>query len=81
MLTPAERRAPPASKYVVGQRVAFTPSAMNPRTAAASKFTVVRVLPGDGRRHVYRIKSDVESFERMAEENQLAMPAPLDGDS
>ncbi len=74
MLTPAERRAPAASKFTVGQRVAYTPSAMNPRTAAASRFTVVRVLPGDGTRHAYRIKSDGENYERVAEENQLAMP-------
>ncbi|MDX2233724.1 MAG: hypothetical protein NW200_04425 [Hyphomonadaceae bacterium] len=79
MLTPAQRRTPPASKFVVGQRVAFTPSAMNPRTAAAARFTVVRVLPGDGARHAYRIKSDAENYERVAEENQLAAPA-LDGE-
>lgn len=75
----AKPRAPAPSKFVVGQRVLFTPGPQNPRTAPAARFTVVRVLPGDGVQRAYRIKADAESYERVAEENQLAAPA-FDGD-
>jgi hypothetical protein len=74
MLTPAQPRTPAASKFAVGQRVDFTPGSLNPRTPASARFTIVRVLPGNGVRHSYRIKSDAETFERVAEENQLASP-------
>jgi hypothetical protein len=80
MLKSASHRAPAPSKFAVGQRVDFTPGSLNPRAPASARFTIIRVLPGDGVRHAYRIKSDAETFERVAEENQLTAPA-FDGEA
>ena len=68
---PARAGPRPPAKFVVGQRVLFTPATLNPRVAAGAHFTIVRVLPGDAGRPSYRIKGDGESHERIAEEIQL----------
>ena len=59
-------------RFSVGQRVAFAPGPLNPKSAAPNSFTVIRVLPTEGTRRTYRIKGDTENFERVAEEVQLA---------
>jgi hypothetical protein len=78
-MTPATRRILPAgprpqARFVAGQHVLYAPSNMNPRVTAGAHFTVVRVLPGDLGRPSYRIKSMTESYERIAEEDQLSLP-------
>jgi len=57
-------------KYSAGQTVYFEPQFGN---AARGVYRIVRALPieRDGRLS-YRIKSAAESFERIAEEHQLA---------
>ena len=74
MSSVARPRIPAASKFVVGQRVEFSPGSFSPRTPVSSRFTVMRVLPVDDGRRSYRIKSDSETFERVAQEGQLALP-------
>lgn len=73
MSSVAKHRMPAASRFVVGQRVEFSPGSIA-RAPASARFTVMRVLPVDGGRRSYRIKSDLESFERVALEGQLALP-------
>lgn len=59
-------------KFSVGQKVGFAAAPLNPKAEAPTSFTVIRVLPMEGARRSYRIKGDTETFERVAEEVQLA---------
>lgn len=58
-------------KYGVGETVHFTASNVA-RPAASGPYEIIRLLPIDGDDCQYRIKSTVESFERVAKESQLA---------
>jgi hypothetical protein len=72
---PARSGDPLPARYKVGQRVLYSLHSFNPRTSATARFFVVRVLPGDGGRPTYRIKSEDEAYERSAEERQLSAPS------
>ena len=56
-------------KFRVGQKVAFDAPSLQP--AALGPYEIVRLLPHDGNRFHYRIKSVAESHERVAAEDQL----------
>ena len=58
-------------KYTAGQNVFFEPA--YGKAAARGQYTVVRTLPVENDSRVsYRIKSETENFERIAEEHQLS---------
>jgi hypothetical protein len=58
-------------KFKVGATVHFDGGTLTP--AARGTYKIVRQLPVEGdNRLVYRIKSAAETFERTAEEHQLA---------
>jgi hypothetical protein len=57
-------------RYAVGQRVFFEGRLGDP--GARGQYEIVRLLPLEkDNKTVYRIKSPVEAFERVAEEHQL----------
>lgn len=57
-------------KFIVGDTVYFTASNVS-RPAASGAYEVIRLLPTDGDDCQYRIKSQIEAFERVAKESQL----------
>jgi hypothetical protein len=56
-------------KYTVGQAVDFTPGRW--------EYKIIRLLPIEGGHLLYRIKSAVETFERVAKESELAPRARM----
>jgi hypothetical protein len=61
----------PSHKFQIGQVVDFKPSRMG-FPAANRECTIVRRLPVEGGKRLYRIKCTVEAFERVVTEAQLA---------
>ena len=61
----------PSHKFKVGELVEFKPSRMG-FPAANRECTIVRRLPVEGGKHLYRIKCTAEAFERVVSEAQLA---------
>jgi hypothetical protein len=57
-------------KYRVGQRVNFTGPVRN--NSPSGEYEILRVLPSDGGELQYRIKSKLETYERVVGEEQLA---------
>jgi len=57
-------------KFRVGDDVHYTSGTVS-RPAAIDFYTVVRVLPLEGREQQYRIKTESEAHERVANESQL----------
>jgi hypothetical protein len=62
------------SKFRIGDDVNFTSGTVG-RPATTKFYTVVRVLPLEGREQQYRIKTDSEAHERVANESQLDLRA------
>ena len=58
-------------KFKVGQTVRFSPKKMA-MPAGSQAYTIVRVLPAEGKEFQYRIKSVYEAFERIALESELS---------
>ena len=58
-------------KFKVGQVVDFKPSRMG-FPAANRECTILRRLPIEGGKQLYRIKCTAEAFERVVTEAQLA---------
>lgn len=61
-------------KFQVGEVVDFNPSRMG-FPAANMECTIVRRLPVDGDKRLYRIKCTSEAFERVVSETQLVVRA------
>ncbi|MDP2411861.1 MAG: hypothetical protein Q8M26_16445 [Pseudolabrys sp.] len=59
-----------AHRYTVGETVYYTSPTFG-RTAATGSYTVIKLLPSESDDYQYRIKSNVEAFERVAKESQL----------
>jgi hypothetical protein len=64
----------PSHRFQVGQVVDFKPSRMG-FPAANRECTIVRRLPVEGGKQLYRIKCTAEAFERVVTEAQLAEKA------
>jgi hypothetical protein len=64
----------PTHKFQVGEVVDFNPSRMG-FPAANKECTIVRRLPVDGDKRLYRIKCTAEAFERVVSETQLVVRA------
>ena len=69
---PAQSYSLRAHRYQVGQIVYFTSPSFG-RAAATGSYTVVKLLPSEGDDYQYRIKSEIEAFERVAKESQLEL--------
>jgi hypothetical protein len=59
-------------KFRVGQAVDFNPSRVGV-PASLREYKILRLLPHEGGEPLYRIKSIVEPFERIAKESELAL--------
>jgi hypothetical protein len=60
----------PDNKFKVGEMVDFFPSKRGV-PASARSYKVLRLIPYDGGERLYRIKTIVEAFERVARESEL----------
>jgi hypothetical protein len=60
----------PSHKYKVGETVDFMPGRMG-FPAGKRACTIVRLLPTEGGKHLYRIKCTTEVYERVVPEVQL----------
>jgi hypothetical protein len=60
-----------AHKFAIGQTVWFSPH-RNEDDSARGLYTIVRLLPEEGRMPQYRIKARVDGRERVVLEDQLA---------
>lgn len=58
-------------RYRIGQVVDFKPSRLA-MPSSGGEYKVVRLLPREGGDLLYRIKSPIETFERVACESELA---------
>lgn len=70
-----------AARFFVGQLLHLLKDLRTPKGQADGLFTVVRVMPSEGREPSYRIKHDAEAFERVVTESQLAEPERNDDDT
>ncbi len=61
----------PAHKFVVGQKVRFSPD-MGQVAGRGETFTVARLLPEAAGLFQYQVKSDFDGHARVVRENQLA---------
>jgi hypothetical protein len=62
----------PAHKYILGQKVRFTPEMGQFMANRGESFTVVRQLPDSAGVLHYQIKSEFDGHVRAAREDQLA---------
>jgi hypothetical protein len=58
-------------KYKLGQRVQFSAPESRGQFRSSARYTVTRLLPRVGNNVSYRIKSDTEAHERVADEAEL----------
>ena len=58
-------------KFSIRDKVRFMPGALE-RVAAPGRYEVVRLLPMEAGEFSYRIKSQNNSYERVAKESQLS---------
>jgi hypothetical protein len=68
-------------KYRVGEKVSFLPDSGS-ASHLRGIYTIVRLLPSETRDRQYRVRSDLETHERVVLESQLAVTsvkAPLSG--
>lgn len=75
MLPPAPARGVmAAARFSAGQSLHLLKDLRLPKARADGLYTVVRVMPNEGRELSYRIKHDSEAFDRIVTESQLAEP-------
>ena len=63
-----------AARYSAGQTLHLLKDLRSPKSQAEGLYTVVRVMPSEGREPRYHIKNDSEAFDRIVTESQLAEP-------
>jgi hypothetical protein len=63
-----------AARYLAGQSLLLRKDLRSAKGQAEGLYTVVRVMPEDSGEPCYRIKHDLEAFERIVTESQLADP-------
>jgi hypothetical protein len=63
-----------AARFSAGQSLHLLKDLRLPKGRAEGLYTVVRVMPNEGRELCYRIKHDSEAFDRIVTESQLAEP-------
>jgi hypothetical protein len=65
----------PESKFRVGEMVDFYPSQRGV-PASVRSYKILRLMPFEGGDRLYRIKTIVEAFERVARESELVRARP-----
>lgn len=65
----------PESKFRVGEMVDFYPSQQGVRASVRS-YKILQLMPSDGGDRLYRIKTIMEAFERVARESELVRVRP-----
>ena len=63
-----------AAKFSAGQSLLLLKDLRSAKGQAEGLYTVVRIMPDEGREPSYRIKHETEAFERIVKESQLAEP-------
>ncbi len=63
-------------KYKVGQAVDLRPGRWG-LPASSREYKIVRLLPIEGGERMYRVKSEAETFERIAKESELTARSKL----
>jgi hypothetical protein len=63
-----------AARFSAGQCLHLLQDLRLSKVRAEGLYTVVRVMPNEGRELCYRIKHDAEAFDRMVAESQLTEP-------
>ena len=63
-----------AARFSAGQSLHLLKDLRLLKARADGLYTVVRVMPNEGRELCYRIKHDSEAFDRIAKEGQLTVP-------
>lgn len=63
-----------AARFSAGQSLHLLKDLRSPKSQAEGLYTIVRVMPNEGREPSYRIKHDFEAFDRVVTESQLAAP-------
>ena len=66
----------PLHSFALGQLLEFNPGKFD-GTASRGTYTVVRLLPNDGRDREYRVKSVRDGHERVVRESQLRRLPPI----
>jgi len=66
----------PRHKYKVDQAVDLRPGRWG-LPASSRAYKIVRLLPVEGGECMYRVKSEAETFERIAKESELTARAKL----
>ena len=66
----------PRHKYKIGQAVDLRPGRWG-LPASSREYKIVRLLPTEGGERMYRVKSETETFERIAKESELTARAKL----
>ena len=61
----------PEPKFVVGEKVHYSPDVTQDRKSGVGLFEVLRQMPDEIAGHSYRIKSVADGHERIAREHQL----------
>jgi hypothetical protein len=64
----------PRHKYKIGQAVDLSPGRWS-LPASSREYKIVRLLPIEGGERMYRVKSEAETFERIAKESELTARA------
>ena len=63
-------------KYKLGQAVDLNPGRWS-LPASSREYKIVRLLPVESGERMYRVKSEAETFERIAKESELTARAKL----
>ena len=58
-------------RFRIGQKVRFAPGKIG-KMSASGDYIISRQLPVESGENMYRIKSAVETFERVARESQIS---------
>ena len=68
----------PLHSFALGQVLEFNPGKFD-GTGARGAYTIVRLLPNDGRDREYRVKNVRDGHERVVRESQLRhLPGPTE---
>ena len=61
----------PEPKFLVGEKVLYSPDVTQDRKSGAGLFEILRQMTTESAGHSYRIKSESDGHERIAREHQL----------
>jgi uncharacterized protein with von Willebrand factor type A (vWA) domain len=59
--------------FEIGQSVFYTPDQIHPNALRSGAYVIRAILTDGTNGHRYRIRSDVETFDRVAHEHELRL--------